>query len=193
MKLILASKSISRANMLHATGVEFEAQPADIDETAVQNADATPQEIAETLAAQKALSVSVKNAGTLVIGSDQVLECAGKLLNKAANENEARQKLQTLRGKTHHLVSSVCVAKDNQVLWQTTQSATLTMHDFDDAFLQSYIEKAGEALTRSVGAYELEALGAHLFEKIEGDFFTILGMPLLPLLEYLHTQHGLKL
>lgn len=193
MKLVLASKSVARINMLKSAGLQFETHPADIDEAPLQNSSHGPSEIAEKLAAQKALNVSALFPDAFVIGADQVLECGGKLLHKALNENEAREKLKTLRGKTHQLISAVCVAQGDKILWQTRQSASLTMHAFDDDFLERYIECAGEALTRSVGAYELESLGVRLFETVQGDYFTILGMPLLPLLKYLQSEQGLKL
>ena len=193
MKLILASKSVARINMLKSAGLQFETHPSDIDETTVQNSGKAPDEIAEKLAAQKALNISALFPDALVIGADQVLECEGKLLNKASNEQEAREKLKTLRGQTHHLISAVCVAQGNEILWQNRQSASLTMHAFDDDFLERYIEQAGEALTRSVGAYELESLGVRLLKSVQGDYFTVLGMPLLSLLEYLQSDQDLKL
>ncbi|HOO82098.1 MAG TPA: Maf family nucleotide pyrophosphatase [Alphaproteobacteria bacterium] len=197
MTLILASQSKARQDMLHAAGLDFEISSADLDENAIMIAarqdGKNPDEIAELLATEKARSVSAQTPGTLVIGSDQVLECEGQMLSKAANQNEAREKLKSLRGKTHCLISAVSVVQNEKILWKTVQSAELTMHDFDDNFLQQYMECAGEALTRSVGAYELESLGAQLFDKIEGDYFTILGMPLLPLLKYLRENQGIGL
>ena len=144
-----------------------------------------------TLAHEKALQIARNAPDALVIGSDQILESEGRLLNKAANENEARNKLKNLRGKIHHLFSAVAVAKNEKILWSHTGRADLTMHDISDEFLNSYIGKAGAALTRSVGAYELESHGVNLFENIEGDYFTILGMPLLPLLTYLRREQGI--
>ena len=194
MTLILASQSVARKNMLDAAGVSYTALPADLDEDSITKNETkkgeAPQSIALTLATAKASAIAKENPDALVIGSDQILECDGKMLSKAANENQAREKLKSLRGKTHHLISAVCVAKGDSILWQAVQTANLTMHDFDDAFLDDYIKKAGIALTRSVGAYELESLGVNLFEKIEGDYFTILGMPLLPLLTYLRDEQG---
>ena len=193
MTLVLASQSVARQNMLSAAGLEFEVHPANIDEETFQNSDAAPIEIAKTLAQQKALAISEKFPECLVIGSDQILEFEGSLLTKANNANAAREKLKTLRGKTHHLFSAVAVAKNNEILWDDAQGAFLTMHNFNDEFLDDYIDRAGEALTRSVGAYELESIGSQLFESIEGDYFTILGMPLLSLLTYLRTQQGIGL
>ena len=193
MTLVLASQSVARQNMLSAAGLEFEVHPANIYEETFQNSDAAPIEIAKTLAQQKALAISEKFPECLVIGSDQILEFEGSLLTKAKNANAAREKLKTLRGKTHHLFSAVAVAKNNEILWDDAQGAFLTMHNFNDEFLDDYIDRAGEALTRSVGAYELESIGSQLFESIEGDYFTILGMPLLSLLSYLRTQQGIGL
>ena len=193
MTLILASGSLARQNMLRAAGLEFETYPADIDEEIRQISGSPPLDIALSLACEKALHVSAKNPDTLVIGADQILQYEGKIMSKAANENEAREKLKTLRGKTHNLISAVAVAKNDKVLWKNTACAFLTMYNFDDEFLETYIEKAGAALTRSVGAYELESIGVQLFENIEGDYFTILGMPLLPLLTYLRQEHGIEL
>lgn len=193
MQIILASKSLARQTMLKNAGLIFECQPADIDESIAQNSTQSPTEIAETLAAQKALHVSNNNSDALVIGSDQILECDATILTKAGDNQKASEKLKSLRGKTHHLISAVCVAQNGKTLWQKSARAALTMHDFSDEFLAEYVANAGEALTRSVGAYELEALGVQLFEKIEGDYFTILGMPLLPLLTYLREDHGVGL
>lgn len=191
--LILASKSSARQNMLRAAGLEFEIRPAEIDESVAQSSNAPPSEVAQELARAKALHVAAGHPDALVIGSDQILECEGQILTKAANKDEAREKLKTLRGKTHSLISAVTLAKNDEILWQQTGNAFLTMHNFNDDFLESYIERAGEALTRSVGAYELESTGVQLFETIKGDYFTILGMPLLPLLTYLRTQQGIGL
>lgn len=197
MTLILASQSKARIQMLRAAGLECTSCPADLDEAAFMNAalseGASPSEIAARLAAAKASYISGQNPGALVIGADQVLECAGQVLSKAASPEDARTKLQNLRGKTHHLISAVCIVQNDNIRWQTAQSAALTMHDFDDVFLDHYIEKAGPALTRSVGAYELESIGAQLFDTIDGDYFTILGLPLLPLLKYLREEQGIGL
>ena len=193
MRLILASQSITRQNMLRNAGLDFEIHPADIDEATHKNSDKTPAEIAKILASKKALAVSQKFPGALVIGSDQILECEDSLLTKAKDENEAREKLKNLRGKTHHLFSAATVAKNNEILWQDVQKASLTMHNFSDEFLDAYIKTCGEALTKSVGAYAIEGAGINLFENIEGDHFTILGMPLLSVLTYLREEQGIGL
>jgi septum formation protein len=123
-----------------------------------------------------------------VIGADQVLECHGKILSKAKNKKAAADKLRFLRGKTHRLISAACVAKNGKIIWQGVQHADLTMKNFNDAFLKRYIAEAGDTLTGAVGAYALEEKGIWLFKKIEGDYFTILGMPLLPLLGFLQGE-----
>jgi septum formation protein len=190
-RLILASQSASRHAMLERVGLKFESIPAEIDEETLTSAllekGAKPEAIAAALAMDKALHISAQNPGALVIGADQVLELEGKLISKAADAIEAQQKLKQLRGKTHRLVSAVCVALDGKPVWQHYDEARLVMRDVNDQILAAYCAAAGPALTRSVGAYELEGIGAWLFERVEGDFFTILGLPLLPLLGYL--QH----
>ena len=195
MRVILASKSEARRAMLKNAGLEFDAQAAPIDETKVKedNMQASPVALAGILANEKALSVSSKNPDALVIGSDQILEFDGQLLSKAKSPEMARGKLQDLKGRTHNLISAVAVCQNGQKLWQHTDIARLKMQDFDEAFLEKYCEQAGRALTANVGAYALEDVGVHLFESIEGDYFTILGMPLLPLLRYLREDHGVSL
>ncbi len=195
--LILASQSIARQNMLRAVGLEFEAIPAHLDEdslteTAIEQ-NQSPREIALMLAQEKALAISKDNADALIIGSDQILECDGQMLYKAESAQAALKKLQFLSHKTHYLISAVTVAKDGEILWMHADSAALTMKNLSDEYLQNYCDKAGEALMRSVGAYEIESLGARLFEKVEGDFFTIQGLPLLPLLAYLEAEQGLRI
>lgn len=195
MKLILASQSKARQEMLRAAGLNFEIFPAPIDEAVLMQklkAEwATAPAVAENLAAEKALSVSRENPKALVIGADQVLECEGRIFSKARDAEDAKEKLRSLRGRSHRLISAVSVAQNGKRLWHTMQDAKLTMHDFGEAFLEDYCKKAGATLTRSVGAYELEGPGVNLFEKIEGDYFTILGLPLLPLLNYLRRECGI--
>lgn len=183
--------------MLRSAGLEFKAMPAAIDETAIiqtmTKQGRSAGEISATLAQEKALAVAKKNPDTLVIGSDQILQFKDQMLEKAASKEEALEKLRQLSGHQHSLISSVAIARNNEILWQYTDSAHLTMRLLDDDFLNTYAEKAGDALTACVGAYELEGLGAQLFSHISGDYFTILGLPLLPLLEYLRDQHGVGL
>lgn len=190
-RLVLASASKARRALLTQAGLAFDVTTADIDEDAViqdMKTKSGPHDIALELARQKALSVARKNADALVIGGDQVLSCEGRLYTKAQNDREARKNLETLRGKTHHLVSAVCVAHGGDILWEHAETAGLTMKNWSADFLDTYMSGAGDALTKAVGCYELEGLGAWLFDKIEGDYFTILGLPLLPLLQFLETK-----
>ena len=187
--IVLASGSRARNDMLKNAGLTFEKIPADIDEDTIMRdmaaGNATPQEIAAKLADEKALHIASQNPEAYVIGSDQVLECDGQLFQKAKSIDEAREKLKTLRGKTHHLISSVSVAKSDQLLWGHTDTASLTMHNFDDQFLEEYLTLAECDIMNCVGAYAFEGVGSWLFEDIDANYFTILGMPLLPLLDFL--------
>ncbi len=191
--VILASCSKARQEMLQSAGLNFDSVPADIDEEAITQTmlqdGKGAEEIAAELARQKAQQISGSHPGALVIGSDQVLDLDGELFSKAASEEEAKEKLKKLRGKTHQLISAVCVCRDNKILWQETGSAALTMKDFDDDFLEEYCSKAGEALTNCVGAYEIENEGAALFSDVNGDTDTIMGLPLSKLLAYLNNEH----
>lgn len=182
-------------SMLRDAGLEFECVPADIDERGLESQmkHAAPDEIAAKLAHEKAKAVSAKHPDALVIGSDQVLDMNGGRLNKSQTKADAVAKLTDMAGKTHHLISAVSLVKNGQELWSTSDQAALTMHDLDVATIQNYAEKAGDALLNCVGGYALETHGAWLFEKIEGDYFTILGMPLLPLLTELRVNHGVEL
>ncbi len=193
LPLILASQSLARQTMLRNAGLNFNAVPADIDEEKIvkimRNKKSLPQDIALKLAYKKAQTIAKLYPEALIIGSDQILSFEDKILFKAKTLQEAREKLCSLRGKTHSLISTVSVVKAGTLLWKHTDTALLKMHNFSDKFLDLYCAKAGKALTRSVGAYELEAHGSWLFEKIEGNYFTILGLPLLPLLTYLKDYH----
>ncbi len=187
-RLILASGSAARRAMLKAAGLTFEVIPADIDEAEIRaammidNACVEAGDVAAALAAEKAAHVARANPGAVVIGSDQVLALGSHFISKAGTVLEARDTLDRLRGRTHELVSAVALAQDGNVLWHAIDSAQLTMRRFSDEFLGTYLSRAGDNVLRSVGCYELEGLGVQLFERIEGDYFTILGMPLLPLL-----------
>lgn len=182
--------------MLRGAGLEFTAIPADLDEPrlikSLQKAKTSPADIAETLAQEKARHVSRKMPDTYVIGSDQVLTFEGMLLGKADTEDAAIDRLRQMSGRCHDLISGVSVVKNANVLWSTHDTARLYMHQFTSDFLHAYKAQAGAALTQSTGGYWLEDLGSHLFQAIEGDYFTILGLPLLPLLTYLRTQHGIS-
>ncbi|HEX6859435.1 MAG TPA: Maf family protein [Caulobacteraceae bacterium] len=188
----LASKSAARLAVLTAAGVEFDIVGAGVGESEVKDgllADAaTPREIADALAELKAVRVSQTRPG-LVIGADQTLDLKGQLFDKAESLREARERLRLLRGQTHKLHSAVAVAKDGAVIWREVAAATLTMRPFSDKFLDAYLERHGEGLLGSVGCYRLEDDGVQLFSKIDGDYFTILGLPLMGLLELLR-RHG---
>ncbi len=196
LPIILASQSMARRKIMENAGLHFSLIPASVDEEFIimglerQNIDSSG--IALELSKEKALKVAKNNPEALVIGSDQILEFEEKIITKSQNPEEAREKLNALKGKSHKLLSAVTIAKDEEILWQHMDEATLTMHDLDDELLDEYCARAGVALTRSVGGYELESYGAWLFSSVQGDYFTILGMPLLPLLAYLQKEHGFK-
>lgn len=190
--LILASASAVRRALLQGVGLSFVSQAADIDERAVEAGleGHVPNEIAVALAEAKAASVSQANRSTLVIGADQVLAFEGAILHKAADREAAHVKLSALQGKTHTLAVGVALVLDGETLWTGTDEANLSMRSLTDADITAYLDQAGDAATASVGAYRLEEVGAALFDSIDGDYFTILGLPLLPLLGALRT-HGI--
>lgn len=192
MSVILASKSAARRAVLDGAGVTYEATVAGVEEEAVKAAmlaeGASPRDVADALAELKAVKVSRARPG-LVIGADQTLEFEGGLYDKAETVAAARDRLTALRGKPHRLHSAVVVARDGQPIWREMATATLTMRDFSDGFLDDYLAREGEAALGSVGCYRLEGPGAQLFAKIEGDYFAILGLPLLGLLDLLR-RHG---
>ena len=194
-RIILASGSQARRAMLENAGLIIDVRPAAIDEQDIQKTlkGQSPTQIAQALADEKALAVSREAQGALVIGSDQVLECDGEVFSKAPNKEEARAKLSILRDRSHRLISAVTLAQDGKILWRHHDQAELTMHHFSAEFLERYLEAAGENITQCVGAYALEGRGIQLFEAIKGDYFTILGMPLLPLLRELRQTHGVSL
>jgi septum formation protein len=181
--------------MLEAAGVSFRVVPADLDEAAIQRLvpEAGPQSLAAILAAEKAKAVSARFPAALVIGADQTLSVGDddELLNKPGSLKEARAQLKRLRGETHELFSVVALARGGRALWWTVDRATLTMRNFSDAFLDAYLARLGESLCCTAGAYEIEGLGIQLFEKVEGDYFTIIGLPLLPLLAELRARGAL--
>lgn len=193
-RLVLASGSAARKALLEAAGLTFDVVPAQIDEAAIRTAileetmGAEASDIASVLAAEKARTVSELNPQALVIGADQVLVLGGKVFSKAETMAEAREHLTMLRGRTHDLVSAVALARNGDVHWQTLAVAGMTVRDFSDEFLGAYLERMGERALASVGCYEFEGTGVQLFERIEGDYFTILGIPLLPLLQRLRDE-----
>jgi len=190
--IVLASKSAARRAVLEGAGVPFEVSLAGVDEEAVKASllaeGASPRDVADALAELKAIRVSRAKDG-FVVGSDQTLEFEGRLYDKAADIGAARERLKALRGKPHKLHSAVVVAKDGAPIWRDLVTATLTMRDFSDDFLEAYLATEGEEALGSVGCYRLEGPGAQLFSRIEGDYFAILGLPLMGLLDFLR-QHG---
>jgi septum formation protein len=194
--IVLASASPSRAAVLSAAGIDFTREPANIDEDAVkakmQCEGATGLQVAEILAIEKARLISGRHPNCLVIGADQMLDCEGVWYDKPVDRAGARHTLQNLRGRTHFLLASVCVMRDGLVLWTHTESAKMSMRKFDDAFINWYLDAAGPSVHDSVGAYKLEDIGAQLFDHIDGNYFTILGLPLLPLLEFLRNEGALR-
>jgi len=188
--LVLASGSRARRQMLEAAGVPFEVRPTDVDEDAIRStlADAAPEHVAAVLARAKAEAASRLAPRALVIGADQVLALGRTIYTKAPDIAAARAALRSLAGRRHHLHSAVSIAVAGREVWQHIDTAALAMRGFSDAFLDAYLARAGDRACASVGAYELEGLGIQLFERIEGDYFTILGMPLLPLLAELRLR-----
>lgn len=185
-KLILASKSIHRKNLMENAGLVFDICPAAIDEraieAAIENAGTLPKEVALILASAKALDVSQQNSDSYVIGSDQTLSLGDEMFHKPDDMEQARRTLLKLSGKTHSLNSAISIAKDGETLWQHVSIAELTMRDMSPDYIGRHLAKAGDDVLSSVGAYQLEQHGINLFEKIDGDFFTIVGLPMLPLL-----------
>lgn len=190
--LILASQSAIRRSMLEGAGLQVSCQRADLDERAVETSlgDIAPAALALELALAKAKAVSATHPGAYIIGADQVLEHEGQLLHKAATIAAADIKLTKLQGQTHHLIAAVALVLNGEALWSTHDTASLTMRSLSASDRATYLAKARDAATASVGAYRLEEIGASLFERIDGDYFTILGMPLLPLLGALR-EHGI--
>lgn len=190
--LVLASKSTARLALLAAAGISVEVLPADIDERGFEaKAAAQEQEAgaaAALLAREKARAVAAQRPGRLVLGADQTLVLGARRFSKPADRVTAAEQLRALRGKTHALHSAITVMRDADVLFEHADTARLTMRNFSDKFLEQYLDAAGEAVTASVGAYQLERPGIQLFERIEGNYFTILGLPLLPLLDFLRRE-----
>jgi septum formation protein len=188
--LILASESRARKMLLANAGLDFEALPADIDERAVQKNSgvSAPGEIALLLAREKALFVSSQKPGRYVVGADQTLALGQRLFSKPAGRDQAAEQLRALAGNTHELHSAVAVARDGKILFADLTLARMIMRRLGEAEIGAYLDQAGEAVRTSVGAYQLEGLGVHLFERIDGDHFTILGLPLLKLLAFLRSE-----
>lgn len=188
--IILASTSTTRQILLKNAGLEFSAVAPRVDERALvaANPQWSPDETPAKLAEAKAVDVSSRHPGALVIGADQVLVLGDKIFSKPRNAEDCREQLLELRGKSHQLISGIACARDGNMIWTFADRAQLTMRKFSDGFLVSYIATVGGDCTTSVGGYKIEGLGLQLFETILGDHFTILGLPLIPLLRYLRTE-----
>lgn len=194
-ELILASGSRARRDMMERSGLSFKVVPSQVDEAAVRDAMqasagvvTSPCEVAELLARAKALDVSRNFPSAVVIGADQVLSIGSDTLKKPRDRNEARATLAQLRGRTHELHSAVAIAEAGSVAWSASDTARLTMRNFTDEFVEYYLRREGDAVLEAVGAFRLEAIGVQLFEQIEGDYFTILGLPLLKLMAQLRER-----
>lgn len=187
--LVLASGSAVRVRLLQAAGIAFDVVSPHVDEEAVKESlaaeRAPPRDVADALAALKASKVSMSHPGALVIGADLVLVFEGELISKMPDLAAARALLKRLAGRKHELIGGVVLAKDGSVVWRHVSRAELTMRDYSDTFLDRYIERQGEAVLSSVGCYFLEGEGVQLFSHVAGDYFTILGLPMVPLLNAL--------
>jgi septum formation protein len=194
--IVLASTSAIRMQVLRAAGVPFEAEPAGVDETTIKDSlvaeGVGPRDIADALAEAKAVKVSRRRQG-LVIGADQTLDFEGRLFDKAETVDEARARLQEMRGKSHKLHCGMVVARDGQPIWREVVTTTLRMRPFSDDYLEGYLQRNSPDILSSVGCYQLEGEGVQLFDKIEGDYFAILGLSLIPLLDFLRRHEAVAL
>lgn len=191
-RIVLASVSSARRSILTNAGVPFEVRPSSVDERIIEGplvaAGASPAEIATALAEAKAVDVSLDVPDALVIGADQTLDLDGHRGTKSVTREEARKQLARLAGRRHTLHSAVAVARDGDILWTHRASATLSMRALSEGEIDAYLDRVGDAVLKSVGVYQLESEGVRLFDTIDGDFFTILGLPLLPLLAFLRSE-----
>ncbi len=187
--IILASKSPYRAQLLQSAGIKFKVLPAQLDERSIEapllKGDHDASDIALILAQAKAMNVSESNNQAFVIGSDQTLTFENQLLHKPENMEEARRRLLMLSGKSHQLISAVAIARAGEIVWYHTQTATIRFRELSPQYIGRHLAEVGEVALTSVGAYQIEGLGINLFDAIEGDFFAITGLPLLPLLKQL--------
>src|SRR5579863_8992402 len=188
--LVLASRSAARRTMLKAAGIPIEPHPADLDERALaaRAVSQQPAGVAALLAKEKAAAVGRAHPGRLVLGADQTLALGGDHFTKPADRNAAKAQLRALSGKSHELHSAVAFVQDGAMLFEHVDTARLTMRTLSERFIDLYLDAVGEAATTSVGAYQLEGLGSQLFERVDGDYFTILGLPLVPALDFLRRR-----
>jgi septum formation protein len=190
--LVLASASVARRQILEAAGIPVEVAPAHLDERATEAGLAhhgvSPGDVARVLAREKALAVSRRSPGRYVVGADQTLDCEGRRFNKPESPAAAARQIAALAGRTHHLHAAIALALDGKVVFETLASAAMTMRPLAPGFVARYVELVGEGVSRSVGAYQVEGLGIHLFDRIEGDYSAILGLPILPLLAALRRE-----
>lgn len=191
LTFILASASPTRQRLLANAGIAFDVDPAEIDERAAEkplaDAGATADDLALALAMVKAAEVSARHPGTYVLGADQILEMDGKRLNKPADIDAARRQLLAMSGRSHRLITAAAVARDGEQVWSHVESVIMTMRQLTPAEVGRYLAVVGEKALSSVGAYQIEGRGIQLFEKIDGDFFAVLGLPLLPFLAFLRS------
>jgi septum formation protein len=191
--IVLASSSQARTRLLTSAGVRHICDPANVDEAAIKAGwTGRPEALARELARTKALAVSARHPDALVIGADQVLALGSTVIDKPGTVDNVRGQLVRLSGREHRLISAVAVASGPDVLWDLVDTAHMHMRRLSDGFLDEYVARVGSGVASSAGAYHLENLGAQLFEKVEGDFFTVMGLPLIPLLNFLRARKALK-
>ena len=192
MSVVLASGSAIRRQILSDAGIDFDVETRTIDEDALKGAlladHVPPRDIADALAEAKALAVSRRRDADFVIGADQILVLDGQMYDKPKSRDEARERLRLLRGRTHQLLGATVVCEAGRPVWRNLARTRLTMRAFSDEFLEDYLDREAELVTKSVGAYRFEGLGAQLFTMVDGDFFAILGLDLIPLLDYLRLR-----